>query len=64
MMKVEKVTINGKIEEIVTDFDDEYMNDNMLYGNNLDDTLEISFNDINKSLEDTMIISSGDDYDE
>lgn len=63
-MKTEKVKVNGKEEDIVTEFDDGYMNDFMLFEESENITKKIPLDNIKEALEDTIINYYGDDFDE
>ena len=56
-MKTEKVIVDGVEKDIVTHLDKDYKDDLVINNNNLEDTLELSLDDIHDKLEDTMKIN-------
>lgn len=60
-MRMEKVFINGKEQDIVTHLDNDYKDDTVMHDINLEDTIELSIDEIHNKLEDTMIINVNKD---
>ena len=61
-MKIEKVIIDGKEEEIVTEIDQDYMDDTVIFDDTLEDTLELSLDQIQDAWEKTIVIDGDRDY--
>lgn len=60
-MRIEKAFINGKEHDIVTHLDNDYKDDTVIHDINLEDTIELSIDEIHNKLEDTMIINADKD---
>ena len=57
-MKTEKVIVNGREQDIVVHLDNEYKDDMVINNINLEDTLELSLDDLHDKLEDTTMINT------
>lgn len=60
-METIKVKLDDIEDEIALKLDDDYKDDNVLYNINLEDTLELSLDQIQDAWENTMVID-GDDF--